>query len=231
MLEILTSSTAVDLSTAEAMRSPDRLPEVSAEVLGPLVTAASRAIAAELGYGGGEVRTLAWQKYRYKGEGRGRRKVFLPVRPVGKVDEVLAEGEAVTDFSLHALSGAVWRACGWPAPEVYAGWLEARRVAAGPKEVNLEVTFWAGWALPGMIGLPAEAPVLDPLLERACWLTVKAWVLKDRRDEQILSRSQSLSVPEQPGYGASLSYAAPTGEMLPPDALALLNEFRPRGAA
>jgi hypothetical protein len=155
-------------------------------------------------------RVFLKQEYRETLPGYGGPTLVLAVWPVVSVSQVLADGTAVTDYTLQdPESGLLYRETGW-------GWsaLQQGRLAPKPVPYSEEFIYQVDY-IAGYDGPDELLPNLPGDVERAAIETAKNWFQNRARNKSITEVTQGLSL--------AVSY---TDSDLPPIALRLLSRYR-----
>ena len=127
-----------------------------------------------------------FKKNTYTGEilpPSNRQLLILRNWPVVSVTSITQDGQAITDYTLeskYAESGFLYRESGWMGRGIYRSVLTDDLVAMAH---NIQVTYVAGFLLPGDVGYIAGDPASLPLdLQYACEMMTLALYMQARRN-------------------------------------------------
>lgn len=218
MLTVTTAADKTNLVTLAEVKTKLRLFGTEEDaVLAILIAEASSACIGHIG------RPIARQRYTETVKAYDLIELQLSRFPIDASEAITVsiDGESVTDFTVEdAEAGILLRENGWPWSGSLSG-IDGFRTPDSELPL-VSVVYTAGWALPGQLAPDGEL-TLPAKISRACFEAVKDYWLRDPRDTQITSRNLP-----QAGGAATISYAAPSTELLelPPISLALLREYR-----
>lgn len=234
MIEILTPTPTTSLETLSAIKALAGIAagDDSQDVgLTGMIAAASEAIADYTG------RDFPRQRYRETLSGLGFGELILAKTPIESVSIVTIDGETITDFVVDDFAAGIlwrdqtsgiarpWGQSGWPWSARAGGQLETRPVPATERH-EIQVTYWAGYLMPGADAVTGSLPLPAPV-RRAAWEIIRDWRAADERNPSIASRT-ALQATKDRGAVTISSHAESTSRAsgIPPVAMALLRTYR-----
>jgi len=211
-ITVTTTAGTTALTTLTAVKDALQLTvDTYDALLERMIRAASDAISQYAG------RVYARQDYVETLPGNDWPHLALTNTPIVGTPTILIDSEPVTDFVVQdADAGMLYREVGW-VREAWVGWAVERYTLPSTEQHNVNVTYTAGYLLPGEDdrNLPYD-------VEEACIITVCAWHRKEQRGGGDV---QSRKVGD-----LAITYADQTNAQgvvtaagLPPDARALIS--------
>lgn len=175
---VTTPATVTDLTTVFAVKEALGVSSSKFDkIINRLIEAATSAIEEYVGH------VYAKQTYLETVAGSDHPMLMLTNVPVIGTPTILTNSEPVVDFVVQDPdAGILYREVGW-ARVAWVGWGIERSTVPGTEELNFDVTYEAGYVLPGQ-----ENPTLPGYIEQACVETVVAWYKSQRRDPAVKSK-------------------------------------------